>query len=124
MTRINCVPVRELTRRHLVAEYRELPRIFKLAKAWHDRDGDVSKLPPHYLLGQGHIRFFYDKLGYLLDRQWALVGEMQRRGHNPKYDNPDELIEGIPPELLGHWEPTSQAMAENRERIRARLAGY
>ena len=30
MTRINCVPVTELHDRHLVAEYRELPRCFAL----------------------------------------------------------------------------------------------
>ena len=28
MTRINCVPVEELTDKHLGAEYRELPRLF------------------------------------------------------------------------------------------------
>lgn len=31
MTRINCVPVRELGGKHLVAEYRELPRVYALA---------------------------------------------------------------------------------------------
>ena len=33
MTRINCVPVEELHQKHLVAEYRELPRVFRLAEA-------------------------------------------------------------------------------------------
>ncbi len=32
MTRINCVPVEELSGPHLVAEYRELPRVFALAQ--------------------------------------------------------------------------------------------
>jgi deoxyribonuclease (pyrimidine dimer) len=32
MTRINVVPPRELTRQHLIAEYRELPRVFGLVK--------------------------------------------------------------------------------------------
>lgn len=31
MTRINRIPVEELSRQHLVAEYRELPRVFALA---------------------------------------------------------------------------------------------
>lgn len=32
MTRINVVPVTELTDKHLLAEYRELPRIFGASK--------------------------------------------------------------------------------------------
>jgi len=30
MTRINCAPKKELSDKHLAAEYRELPRIFGL----------------------------------------------------------------------------------------------
>lgn len=56
MTRINCVPVEELTDKHLLAEYRELPRIFNLARA-------VEDAPTEYVLGTGHMKFFYDKLG-------------------------------------------------------------
>lgn len=38
MTRINVVPVEELTTKHLVAEYRENPRVFALAhKAYTNR---------------------------------------------------------------------------------------
>ncbi|ENT03393.1 hypothetical protein C038_02848 [Brucella sp. 63/311] len=33
MTRINCIPPAELTGPHLVAEYRELPRVFALVRA-------------------------------------------------------------------------------------------
>jgi len=32
MTRINVIPVEELTTKHLVAEYRENPRAFALAR--------------------------------------------------------------------------------------------
>ena len=33
MTRINVVPVQELQREHLVAEYKEIVRVFALARA-------------------------------------------------------------------------------------------
>ncbi|MBP7000765.1 pyrimidine dimer DNA glycosylase/endonuclease V [Amaricoccus sp.] len=33
MTRINVVPPEELSRAHLVAEYRELPRVFGMVRA-------------------------------------------------------------------------------------------
>lgn len=42
MTRINCVPVEELSGPHLVAEYRELPRVFALA----EKAAAPSRSPP------------------------------------------------------------------------------
>ncbi len=116
MTRINCVPVAELSRQHLVAEYRELPRVFALAgraRAAGRMDG-----PAEYTLGTGHMRFFYTRLGYLADRHAALVAEMKRRGYQPSYagvrraDYPD-----IPDDCWGGWTPTPEALALNRARL-------
>ena len=123
MTRINCIPPQELTREHLVAEYRELPRTFKLAVAWHDRDGRLDTIPPTYRLGTGHVKFFYDKLGYLLDRQLSLIAEMLRRGYTPQHTDPYPMVADAPSCLLNDWTPTDEAMASNRERIAARLRG-
>jgi deoxyribonuclease (pyrimidine dimer) len=68
MTRINVVAPRDLTDQHLLAEYRELPRVFTLAQAWLDR-GKPGALPERYALGTGHVKFFYDKTDYLAKRQ-------------------------------------------------------
>ncbi|HYG46103.1 MAG TPA: pyrimidine dimer DNA glycosylase/endonuclease V [Bordetella sp.] len=116
MTRINCVPVQELTRQHLVAEYRELPRVFGLArKAW--QRGPVAG-PPDYTLGKGHLLFFYTRLGYLARRHGELVQEMQRRGYQPAFLAPlAEVHADLPPSLWGDWTPTAQALAVNRKRI-------
>lgn len=119
MTRINCVPVEELTNRHLLAEYRELPRIFGLARPCADA-------PPTYTLGKGHMKFFYDKLLYLQRRQVEIVAEMKRRGMKPSFD-PQRLGEegrfGAQKELWNDWTPTPEALRLNRERIQDRLAG-
>lgn len=124
MTRINCIPPQELTRAHLVAEYRELPRIFALVRAAIARgeQPDDRRNPDSYRLGAGHVRFFYSRLGYLAQRQGALVAEMQRRGYAPNFTQTDQLLDGFPPEWCGDWQPDAQAMALNRERIAARLA--
>ena len=118
MTRINVVPPEELDVKHLVAEYRELPRVFKLAfNAWRE-----DRMPPSsksYVLGKGHVQFFYDKLGFLRDRQRALIAEMLRRGYNPTHTSVDFEI---PCALLGSWQPDAEALKINRQRLLERLS--
>ncbi|CCJ59367.1 pyrimidine dimer DNA glycosylase/endonuclease V [Bordetella bronchiseptica] len=122
MTRINCVPVEELSGPHLVAEYRELPRVFALAQKAAARGGLVQ--PAAYTLGKGHLLFFYTRLGYLARRHRALVEEMRRRGYRPAFagvareDFPD-----IPAPFWSDWTPTEEALALNRARIAARGGG-
>lgn len=123
MTRINCIPPAELTRQHLVAEYRELPRIFALVReaiARGERPED-RRNPREYTLGTGHVRFFYARLGYLVRRQRLLIAEMQARGYRPSFVEVEHLIEGIAVEWCADWEPTDVAMAVNRARIAERL---
>jgi hypothetical protein len=120
MTRINCVPVQELTDKHLLAEYRELPRVFKLARRCPDA-------PKNYTLGAGHVKFFYDKLLYCQKRQVQLYEEMKLRGFKPKYD-PEELWH-YHPKAGGRtfeyqwedWAPTPEALEINRNRIGERI---
>lgn len=124
MTRINCMPPQELTGPHLVAEYRELPRIFALVRAAMARGErpDDPRNPREYCLGAGHVRFFYPRLGYLAGRQAALIAEMKARGYAPSFTDPHALLDGIPDEWRGDWIPTEQALAINRARIAERIA--
>lgn len=124
MTRINCVPPSELTGKHLVAEYRELPRVFKLMKAAQDRGEriDDKRNPTEYVLGTGHVRFFYNKGLYLVRRQKALVAEMLERGYNPSYTDPASLLpDGLSLNRIMDWTPTEEALRINRARINSRL---
>jgi len=125
MTRINCVPVSELTLKHLLAEYRELPRVFGLVKKAVSRKEKPTdpRFPDTYTLGKGHVLFFYPRLGYLSDRYPDLISELQRRGYRPKYQDAWELIDGIPDEWFGSWTPTPEAQKINRQRICERLNG-
>lgn len=124
MTRINCIPPAELTGPHLVAEYRELPRLFGLVRMAIARGETPQdpRNPPSYVLGKGHVRFFYPRLGYLQRRQAALIAEMQARGFAPGFTRVDHLLEGIPEIWCADWQPPPEAQALNRERIAARLA--
>lgn len=121
MTRINCVPVQELSGPHLVAEYRELPRVFALAQKACLR-GPITQ-PAAYTLGKGHMLFFYTRLEYLAKRHAELVAEMKRRGYKPSFPGVTRSqFPDIPDAFWNDWQPTSAALALNRARIAERNA--
>lgn len=133
MTRINCIPVEELTNRHLVAEYREISRIPALSDRWASNDDNISwiasdladsiefrtwKLPDTYRFGKGHVQFFYDKGEWLRRRfEEELVPEMQRRGFKTSFVKYRMHHKG----LNNDWAPTEEAKSINRQRIAERL---
>lgn len=124
MTRVNCVPVEQLSREHLVAEYRELPRIFGMVRGMIERgvtDPKLADIPSSYRMGTGHMKFFTDKLGWCVQRQKLLVMEMQRRGYKPEFTDPERLLDGIPEAFHGSWSPTSKDLEISWARIRERL---
>lgn len=119
MTRINCVPVWELSVKHLVAEYRELPRVYALAFSAHARGEHPSAHPSEYVLGTGHVRFFYSRLGYVRARHKALIKEMLARGYKPTFRTTPNLA-ALPRGWKRHWTPCEAAMGANRVRLQLR----
>lgn len=120
MTRINCIPPRELSDAHLGAEYRELPRVFGLVRAAVARGErpDDRRNPQRYVLGAGHVRFFYPRLAWVRERYDLIVDECRARGRKVSYT--DVLGGGIPDEWWGLWTPDAAAQALNRARIAER----
>lgn len=129
MTRINTVPVQELTNQHLLAEYKEIVRPFSLVRNAQAKGVNKYNLhskynvPSEYTLGTGHVLFFYNKLSYLLKRYNALQQELIVRGYNINPVADKDLSDGIRSEWFGDYEPTQSALAINRERIVKRLNG-
>jgi len=124
MTRINCIPVQELTDKHLGAEYRELPRLFKQVAAAVARGErpDDPRNPTRYTLGEGHVRFFYPRLGFIVTRYHQIALECVLRNRKVLYDGVPPAADEIPPEWFGQWKPDAQALALNRARIAERLS--
>lgn len=122
MTRINCIAPQDLSGPHLVAEYRELPRIFALVRAAIKRGEkpDDPRNPKAYTLGKGHVRFFYPHLGFLIKRQQALIDEMLRRNYQPSYQSTAHLMQNIPVAWCKDWQPDETAIRINIERINER----
>jgi len=122
MTRINCIDPTLLNGKALLAEYRELPRVFELVRKAQERGESPSdkRNPTSYTLGTGHVRFFYSRLGWLLSRPKQLVRECLARGYKIQYTQPDTLIDGIGEEWLGDWTPTETDAKINIDRITQR----
>ena len=129
MTRINCIPVSELTNKHLLAEYRELPRVSALIWNWWNKTQMQffedyvfihPTVPNSYILGTGHVRFFYDKGEYLRRRfEDEIVPEMIKRGFKVNFTK-----YRMHPNLCNkEWKPDEEAMSINRKRISDRLSG-
>lgn len=122
MTRINCVEVSSLHNSHLVAEYRELPRVFKLAH--NAAKKGFKQSIDSYRMGEGHVKFFYDKLMYLATRHEQLVFEMKKRGYVTNIVNVglSWLDDTDNDNLWNDWTPTTNDVKVNQDRINTRLA--
>ena len=116
MTRINLISPKELCDQHLLAEHRELTRIPNaVAKGKFHLKGQ----PEEYKLGEGHVRFFFNKMAFLKRRYDELHTECKARGFNVQYIWPETLPSS--PELWLDYQPTDAALEINRQRIQERM---
>ena len=123
MTRINIIPVSELTDQHLIAEYREITMApAALTRTLNSKSGFIKKkIPDRFTLNTGHVYFFYDKGLYLYNRYDNIVEEMILRGFNPDLKRifPKDIF---PFELFNDWIPTIQEQEIVRSRIKEKIA--
>jgi len=120
MVRINLVSPIELTDQHLIAEYDEILMLCgALTKTLKSKVGFQShKISKSYVLGKGHIYFFFDKGKYLHRRFDELRQEMMSRGFTPTKMFPVLLW---PSNLYNDYTPTQEALQIVRERIKLRI---
>ena len=113
MTRINVgILPKELSNKHLIAEHREIKRIPNcVSKGRYN----MNNKPNRFKLGEGHVKFFYDKLSYLKDRYVLLYTECMRRGFNVQ--NYIGAWDNIPKELMGDYISTENDRKLIQQRI-------
>ena len=101
-----------------MAEYREAKRIPNTIKSGK---AVLKNIPDKFTLGAGHVKYFYNKLGYLKNRYYALYDECLRRGFN--IQDYRECFDNIPEYLMGDvkYSATDREIVE--ERICEKLAG-
>lgn len=120
MTRINLIPIEELSDQHLLAEMRELPRIFSHVKKY----GISKNIPEKFCLGKGHVIFFTNKLEFLSNRYISLIKEWEIRGFNWNYNYQYFLYHNkdvIKSKLQIKWNPTIEEIELSRQRIEEKI---
>ena len=124
MTRINIVPVQELSDQHAMAEYREIFMVgSSLQRTLSSKNVDktLANIPAKYTLNKGHVTFFYDKGHYLAMRYAELTRELKFRGYNLDGTRVFKR-EQWPDHLYNLWTPTVSEMNIARARIRYRIS--
>lgn len=114
MTRINVVPVKELSDQHLIAEYHELPRVFK-------KKINIADAPEKYCLGKGHVKWAKKHINFVAHRFGDLLYEIRFRGFKTKYDDDNHLFGlmwAASSLVVSDYKPTDEDMELNRQRIR------
>lgn len=121
MTRINsAISPKFLTDQHLLAELRELPRIFTAVKNRLSLDKDFNDIPKKFTLGSGHVKFFYDKCQFLSNRHHSLRLEYFDR-YKKHYEFDYHRISSIPDKFFGDYESTDNEKQLLVDRISTRI---
>lgn len=109
MTRINLVNVEKLSDQHLIAEYRELPRVIK-------QDINIKDASETYCLGKGHMKWAKKHSLFCVKRYKEICEEMLFRGFKVNFPckNLFALIEGK--DYLD-YEPTKKDYDLSNQRI-------
>ena len=123
MTRINIIPVCELTDQHLIAEYREITMVpAALKRTLNSKVGlRYEKISKEFTLNAGHVYFFYNKGKYLHKRYHEIIDEMLRRGFQPDKLRIFPTKVFIENELYNDWTPTIEDYKIIRERIQQKI---
>ena len=116
MTRINLIPVLELTDEHLLAEHRELKRIPSLIQKWKV---NFENIPEKFVLWTGHVKFFYDKLWFLKKRYIQLYEECKKRWFTVQ----DYIwnFDWIDEKFFWEFSPSKKDLEISKTRIREKL---
>jgi deoxyribonuclease (pyrimidine dimer) len=110
MVRINLVRPVALSDQHIIAEYNEILMLIGHVKKYPK----IYSAPPEYKLGEGHINFFKDKVGYLKCRHDLIKKEMSKRGF--KTNKTIKLSEFKKEQKLD-WRPRAQDLEVIKKRI-------
>jgi deoxyribonuclease (pyrimidine dimer) len=121
MTRINVVPVNELCNQHMFAEWREMPRLVGNLKQSLSRKKPFSmdEISPSYILGTGHVKFFYDKFQFLYNRHVELTKALIDKGYDIQPDS--KILKSVDDEWFNDWKPSNVDLKLNRQRIKDRM---
>ncbi len=125
MTRLNIVDAKDLTTKHLVAEYKEILQFLHHVKKRVDNNHPFDDIPPKYTLNGGHCLFFFNKGQYVYNRFVELYEEMHSRGLNVNEEKyaarSQRIIDSYNETLFQDWVPSKEDYGVAIERIVERI---
>lgn len=126
MTRINLIPVDELTDQHLLAEWREIkmiPASLRRSLKTKSKEDILKSIPKEFTLNTGHVKFFFNKLTYLSVRYDLLTKELLKRNFK-LYHMGDfaDFCKDIPKEFFGDFVLEEKDFLIITNRIKEKLA--
>ncbi|EOO0394343.1 endonuclease [Escherichia coli] len=95
-----------------------MPRVFGIVRK-HVANGKRVKdfkISSEFILGSGHVTFFYDKLEFLRKRQSDIITECLKRGFSIK-DTEVPDISDIPVEWKNDYNPCKSAIKLSQQRL-------
>jgi len=119
MTRINLINPEKLTDQHLLAEYRELPRIFWIVRKKISENKEI-KVWKKYKMWTWHVIFFYDKLLFLQKRLEKISSECKKRNFKISFTEKINLDE-FPENLKKDFSPSKRDLEISEKRIKEKL---
>jgi deoxyribonuclease (pyrimidine dimer) len=128
MTRINLIPASLLTDQHLLAEKKEINQLAgQLQKSLRSPNFDYNKLPKHFTLGTGHVRYFYRLGSFIRKRYREVHDECVFRGFSVQ-DNFNDQWESLGPRfnMSVSFDTASKKISTDRilERVNAKRHFY
>ena len=80
----------------------------------------MSEIPAQYVLGPGHVKYFFDKMKFLQRRFEQLVTEMQQRGYKTSYTD-SSIFVPHDVKFYNDYVPSEDDVELNLKRINERL---
>lgn len=117
MTRINVgIDPSELNRAMLLAEHREIKRIPNCIRKGRY---NLSGIPTEFKLGNGHVKFFYNKLLYLQKRYERIYQVCVEKHYDVTYYG--DSFKNLPENLMNDYKETESDRKLLLDRIQTRL---
>lgn len=114
MVRVNLIDPRYLSDQHLVAEYYEIAMLVAYIRKYPD----LLDIPENFSLGQGHMKFFKNKVLYLRKRHKTIISEMRSRGFRAEMELD---ITGLDDRHMKDWKPEKRDLEIVKYRLREKI---
>lgn len=119
MTRINAyIKPSELPDKLLLAEHREIKRIPNTINSGR---AFVNGIPQQFILGKGHVKFFYNKLLWLHNRYRHIYDECKARGFNVTDYSESFMVQDDMKHLVKDWHPNVNEIKRIRQLLIERI---